>query len=604
MSNIYSSSRVVAAIVVIVALVACTKQATLRDDRQAESPASQESFAAPDSDTFWDLQTSLGPITIRLFTDVAPRHSANIVELTSQGYYDGLYFNRVIPGFIAQGGGTAATGLGSAGPPYSLEQERDSGLSHDRAGLVSMVASGNDSNSSQFFITLAPTPWLDELNTIFGEVVSGKETLQAMEEAGSSDGSPANPIQIVRSSTRIEPTASKQLQKVVADHVRQGIASPGIEGWRTQIPEPPAVGLVPGKAYDWHLETPHGTIRIRLASEASPLHAVNLIYLSAFGYFDGLYFNRVIPGFLAQGGGLAPVGPGDRGAAYTVPSERSPGLLHDLPGRVAMVASGDEASTAGQFFITFVPAPWLNERTTITGRVTDGFEVLTAIETLGSEGGDPAQPIPIIKAWVEEGTARKPPEDAALVELQAYVQSQTAAGGISTKSEGWRSQLPPYPELTFTRGRSYLWHLETSLGPITFLFYPTVAPRHVASFMYLAELGYFDGLDFHRVIPGFMAQGGWDPQGGPGYNLPTVTNASVRHDRAGVLSMANTGLPNTEGSGFFVTFAPTSWLDRKHTIFGTVVDGMETVREIERRGNRDGRPSEAIIIQRTWVTVE
>ena len=122
--------------------------------------------------------------------------------------------------------------------------------------------------------------------------------------------------------------------------------------------------------------------------------------------------------------------------------------------------------------------------------------------------------------------------------------------------------------------------------------------------MYLSELGYLDDLDFHRVIPGFMAQGGWNPQGGPGYTLPTVAEASVRHDRAGVLSMANTGQPNTEGSGFFITFARTPWLDGKHTIFGSVIDGMETVRKIEKRGNRDGRPSETITVQRTWVTVE
>jgi peptidyl-prolyl cis-trans isomerase B (cyclophilin B) len=400
------------------------------------------------------------------------------------------------------------------------------------------------------------------------------------------------------------PTASSQLQEVVADLIRQGVVTPGSEGWRANIPGPPALGLVPGKSYDWLLETPHGTIRIELAPDTAPLHSVNLIYLSAFAYYDGLYFNRVIPGFLVQGGGTTPVGPGARGADYTVPSERSPDLLLDRPGRVAMVKSGTEASSAGQFFITFVPTPWLDGRNTITGRVTGGFEVLTVIETLGSEGGDPVQPIPIIKAWVEEGTARIPQEDAALVELQAYIQSQIAAGGITPASEGWRSQLPTYPELTFTRGRSYLWHLETSLGPITLLFYPGVAPKHVASFMYLAELGYFDGLDFHRVIPRFMAQGGWDPQGGPGYNLPTVTKASVRHDRAGVLSMANTGRPNSEGSGIFITFARTSWLDGKHTIFGTVVDGMETVREIEKRGNRDGRPAESIIIQRTWVTVD
>jgi cyclophilin family peptidyl-prolyl cis-trans isomerase len=600
----FSHCRLIVTIVMIAAAAACQPQVTMRADGQAGSPFPQESVPGPESDTFWDLQTSMGPITIRLFTDVAPRHSANIVELAGQGYYDGLYFHRVVPDLVAQGGGTAPSGRGGPGPARSILQERDPGLSHDRAGIVSMVALDDESHGSQFFITLVPAPWLDELNTIIGEVVSGMETVRAMEEVGSWTGNPDIPIRIERSSIRIEPTAGKKLQQVVSDLVRQGVTEPGAEGWRARIPEPPAVALVPGKAYDWYLETALGAIRVRLASEAAPAHTVNLMYLSAFGYFDGLYFNRVIPGFIAQGGGTDPDGPGAQGAAYTVPGERTADLRHDRPGRVSMVLADGEDSTAGQFFITFDSTPWLDESNTIVGWVNGGFGALTAIEALGSESGTAAQPVPIIRAWTEEGTWRKLPEDAALKELRAYIQNQVKAGAIDTSREGWRRELPPYPGLPFAEERSYLWHLETNLGPMTFQFLPVVTPRHVASFMYLAELGYFDGLDFHRVISGFMAQSGLPDGGGPGYSLPTVTSDLVRHDRSGVLSMANTGQPNSEYSGFFITFAPTPWLDGKHTIFGAIVAGLNTVREIENRGSLDGQPSEAIIIQRTWITVE
>ena len=101
-----------------------------------------------------------------------------------------------------------------------------------------------------------------------------------------------------------------------------------------------------------------------------------------------------------------------------------------------------------------------------------------------------------------------------------------------------------------------------------------------------------------------MAQGGRAPGGGPGYTLPTQADPNVRHDRAGLLSMANTGRSNSEDAGFFITFQATPWLDGRHTVFGIVADGMGTVREIERRGQPDGTPTELLRIERTWVTAE
>ena len=101
------------------------------------------------------------------------------------------------------------------------------------------------------------------------------------------------------------------------------------------------------------------------------------------------------------------------------------------------------------------------------------------------------------------------------------------------------------------------------------------APLHVTSTLYLTRLGFYDDLIFHRVITGFMAQGG-DPLGNgtgdPGYEFAGAFESQLRHDKKGLLSMANSG-PNTDGSQFFFTFVPTPWLDGKHTIFGEVVEG-------------------------------
>lgn len=119
---------------------------------------------------------------------------------------------------------------------------------------------------------------------------------------------------------------------------------------------------------------------------------------------------------------------------------------------------------------------------------------------------------------------------------------------------------------------------DTSRGPIKIELYPDKAPLTVANFVNLAKRGFYDGLNFHRVIGDFMIQGGCPEgsgRGGPGYRFEDETTNGVRHER-GVLSMANAG-PNTNGSQFFITHVPTPWLDGKHTVFGKVTEGLDVV---------------------------
>lgn len=137
----------------------------------------------------------------------------------------------------------------------------------------------------------------------------------------------------------------------------------------------------------------------------------------------------------------------------------------------------------------------------------------------------------------------------------------------------------------------------TTEGAFTIRLFDAQAPNTVANFVGLAEgtrdwkdpksgqmvkRPFYDGLIFHRVIDGFMIQGG-DPlgtgTGGPGYKFPDEIHPQLRHARAGILSMANAG-PNTNGSQFFITLAPTPWLDGKHAVFGEVVEGMDVVQRI------------------------
>lgn len=125
--------------------------------------------------------------------------------------------------------------------------------------------------------------------------------------------------------------------------------------------------------------------------------------------------------------------------------------------------------------------------------------------------------------------------------------------------------------------------LKTDKGDIHGTLYADKTPLTVANFLNLAQRGYYDGLNFHRVIADFMIQGG-DPDGtgggGPGYTFADEFRSDLRHDRPGLFSMANRG-PATNGSQFFVTHVPTPWLDGKHTIFGEVTEGQSVVDSIQ-----------------------
>ena len=163
-------------------------------------------------------------------------------------------------------------------------------------------------------------------------------------------------------------------------------------------------------------------------------------------------------------------------------------------------------------------------------------------------------------------------------------------------------------------------HFETTLGNFTVELFEDKTPKTVANFTGLAEgskewthpktrakhtTPYYDGIVFHRVINGFMIQGG-DPlgqgTGGPGFNFADEFHPKARHDKAGILSMANSG-PNTNGSQFFITLGPTPHLDNRHSVFGEVVEGLDIVKKIGgvATGAQD-RPRTPVVINK--VTIE
>lgn len=119
--------------------------------------------------------TNKGIFVAEMFEDKAPLTTKNFIELVEKGFYDGIIFHRVIDGFMIQGGDPTGTGMG--GPGYKIKDEFGEGLKHDDEGILSMANAGPNTGGSQFFITLAPTPWLNGHHAIFGKVVEGMDVV-------------------------------------------------------------------------------------------------------------------------------------------------------------------------------------------------------------------------------------------------------------------------------------------------------------------------------------------------------------------------------------------------------------------------------------------
>jgi peptidylprolyl isomerase len=173
---------------------------------------------------------------------------------------------------------------------------------------------------------------------------------------------------------------------------------------------------------------------------------------------------------------------------------------------------------------------------------------------------------------------------------------------VAQTPEPFLSETPvrSFPPTVLKANLDYLAEIETSKGRILVDLYEQQTPITVNSFVYLSLNRYFEGLRFHRIVPGFVAQVG-DPKsanpalrnewgtGGPGYNFGLEVNPRLNYDKAGVLGMARGSSPTSNGSQFFITFGPTPNLNQQYTIFGQVLEGMEVVRKLQNT-EQDGKP--------------
>jgi cyclophilin family peptidyl-prolyl cis-trans isomerase len=165
-------------------------------------------------------------------------------------------------------------------------------------------------------------------------------------------------------------------------------------------------------------------------------------------------------------------------------------------------------------------------------------------------------------------------------------------------------QFDAEPPMGIDPAKRYTADMQTSKGQMTIALDPNAAPRTVNSFVFLARNGYYDGVIFHRIIPGFMAQGG-DPTGtgtgGPGYQFADELPAAGRYE-IGSIAMANAG-PNTNGSQFFIISGPDGVrLPPSYSLFGKVVAGTETIAALDAVGTRSGKPTERVTINSVTIT--
>ncbi|MEE2673045.1 MAG: peptidylprolyl isomerase [Myxococcota bacterium] len=192
---------------------------------------------------------------------------------------------------------------------------------------------------------------------------------------------------------------------------------------------------------------------------------------------------------------------------------------------------------------------------------------------------------------------------SALAAIDALIDAHP----VDTSKPDWKLNVPRPAPVAFPRASKYYWMLFTSEGRMKIELLPRFAPRHVGTTLYLTRLGFYDGLLFHRIIPGFMAQGG-DPlgtgTGSPGFRYAgEFSRKAPRHSERGLVSSANAG-PRTDGSQFFILFKQAEHLDGKHTIFGKVVEGFGTLRLMEGVGTKDGKPRWPVVIERAEIREE
>ncbi len=328
------------------------------------------------------------------------------------------------------------------------------------------------------------------------------------------------------------------------------------------------------------LTTPLGDIVIDLLPDTAPNHVGLFIKTARDGGLTGTTFHRVVRQGVVQGGDPLTKDPATRAKAGTgglnLVAAESTAEKHTRGAVSTVIIPGRPDSGGTQFFICIVDQPALDGQHTVFGRVSDGLRVAQRIsEGAADPTGVPAEPVAITAAVIRDKPAEVP---------------------------------PPFSTETIEQLAKTTAVIETNKGTITVGFTPDKAPEHVRNFLRLASLGAYDGTAFHRVVKGFVIQGGMmNTRQTP---LPEPVEQHVHQLKAefndqphdlGVLSMARQAAEDSASTSFFIVTARAASLDLKYTVFGKVLDGLDVVKAIEGVAVTGEAPVDPVIVTRVRV---
>ncbi|MFZ4985890.1 MAG: peptidylprolyl isomerase [Blastocatellia bacterium] len=325
--------------------------------------------------------------------------------------------------------------------------------------------------------------------------------------------------------------------------------------------EPPPVSLKEAAKLEAVVTTELGSFRFEFFPSQAPRHIQAFIRNARAGFYNGSAFHRVISRGIVQGGDpllkdpRTPRARWGSGALNQLPDEFSE--VRHVRGIVSTVRIPGRPNSGGaQFFVCVSDQPALDGQFTAFGQITEGMEVVEQISLVPTDAGERTiDPVRIVSVTIEP-VREEPFRIAGVEEMRREV------------------------------------ILRTSLGDMTLALDPDLAPEHVRNFLNLVQTGWYDRTAFHRIVPGFVVQGGVGStrlDGKPHYadkwvrTLPPEFSQTRKHLR-GSLSMARTDDPNSASTSFFIVLAPATNLDGKYTIFGKLVDGFDTLDKLEKVG--------------------